>query len=319
MVSRTTGGIDTVMKRPIFQRAEANPILTSQDMPFRAAAVLNPGATEQDGEVVLLVRVENDAGFSDIHAARSRDGATGWHIEPEPILKHGLPDMRYEQWGCEDPRVVFLSEENCWYITYTAYSPMGAAVAIARSCDLRTAHRLGLIFAPNNKDAALFPHRFDGRWAVLHRPDAGGGVENIWLAYSPDLIHWGEPHCVLQEGSGPAWDAAKVGSGPPPIETKDGWLLLYHGVKHYAGEMVYRVGAALLEYDRPHKVLARTKHCIFQAEAPYEKTGFIPNVVFPTGILQRDDEIWMYYGAADTSICLAKAPVSEVLSALYET
>ena len=79
------------------------------------------------------------------------------------------------------------------------------------------------------------------------------------------------------------------------------------------------VGAALLEYDRPHKVLARTKHCIFQAEAPYEKTGFIPNVVFPTGILQRDDEIWMYYGAADTSICLAKAPVSEVLSALYES
>jgi predicted GH43/DUF377 family glycosyl hydrolase len=306
------------MKRPIFHRVKENPILTSQDMPFRAAAVLNPGATEQAEEVVLLVRVENDAGYSDIHVARSRDGISDWRIEAEPILKHGLPDMRYEQWGCEDARVVFLAEENCWYITYTAYSPVGAAVAIARSRDLVTADRLGLIFAPNNKDAALFPHRFNGRWAVLHRPDAGGGVENIWLAYSPDLIHWGEPHCVLMEGAGPAWDAAKVGSGPPPIETPEGWLLLYHGVKHYAGEMVYRVGAALLDYANPHKVVARTKHCIFQAQVSYEKTGFIPNVVFPTGIVQREEEIWMYYGAADTSICLAKAPLSDVVAALYE-
>jgi predicted GH43/DUF377 family glycosyl hydrolase len=307
------------MKRPIFKRVAENPILTSQDMPFRAAAVLNPGATEQGDDVVLLVRVENDAGFSDIHVARSPNGITGWRLESEPILQHGLPDMRYEEWGCEDARVVFLAEENCWYITYTAYSPAGAAVAIARSRDLHTADRLGLIFSPNNKDAALFPHRFHGRWAVLHRPDAGGGVENIWLAYSPDLIHWGEPHCVLQEGSGPAWDAAKVGSGPPPIETEDGWLLLYHGVKHYAGEMVYRVGAALLDYDRPHKVKARTKHCIFQTETPYERSGFIHNVVFPTGIIQRDEQIWMYYGAADTAICLAKARLSDVVAALYET
>jgi len=302
--------------RPIFQRSEKNPILTSSDLPFAAAAVLNPGATEQDGEVVLLLRVENDAGYSSIYLARSKNGVTDWHIDPKPFLEHGLERWRYERWGCEDPRVVFLKEQRCWYITYTAYSSVGAAVAIARSRDLRTAERLGLIFSPNNKDAALFPQRFDGRWCVLHRPDAGGGVENIWLAHSPDLVHWGQPHCVLTEGRGPAWDAVKVGTGPPPILTKHGWLLVYHGVKMYGGEMIYRVGGALLDSQKPWKVRARASECIFQAERDYEKTGFIPNVVFPTGMLLRGDELWMYYGAADTCVCMATARLEHVLAML---
>ena len=304
--------------RPLFNRSDKNPVITSHDMPIAAASVLNPGAIEQDGEVVLLLRVENDAGFSDIHVARSKDGVGGWDIAPEPLLRHGLPEYPYEAWGCEDARVVHLPEEEACYITYTAYSPTGAAVAIARSRDFETVERLGLIFSPNNKDAALFPERFGERWAVLHRPDAGGGVENIWSAYSPDLVHWGEPHCVLREGTGPAWDAAKVGAGPPPIRTRNGWLLLYHGVKLYAGQYVYRVGAALLDPATPHRLLARSRNCIFQAETDYEKAGFISNVVFPTGLLPRGDELWMYYGAADTCVCLATAKLDDVLAAMEE-
>ncbi|MBN2307735.1 MAG: glycosidase [Candidatus Hydrogenedentes bacterium] len=304
--------------RPVFARSENNPIITAHEMPIAAAAVLNPGATEQNGDTVLLLRVEDDAGFSDIYVARSADGIRDWRIEPEPILRHGESLWRYEAWGCEDPRVVFLPEEQQWYITYTAYSGVGAAVAIARSRDLKTAERLGLIFSPNNKDAALFPHRFAGRWAVLHRPDAGGGVENIWSAYSPDLVHWGEPHCVLHEGMGPAWDAERVGTGPPPVLTDEGWLLLYHGVKAYGGQLVYRVGAALLDAQQPHKLVARSRLCLFQAETAYEKSGFIPNVVFPTGLLLRRDELWMYYGAADTSICLATARLPDILATFTE-
>ncbi len=299
----------------IFHRSELNPIIESGNMPVPAAAVLNPGATEQDGEVVLLLRVESPAGYSDIHVARSSNGVDGWRIDAEPILRHGQPRWRYEQWGCEDARVTYLAEEKCWYITYTAYSQMGAAVALARSDDLVTARRIGLIFSPNNKDAVLFPHRFDGRWMVLHRPNAGG-IEHIWSATSPDLIHWGEPHCVLPEGGGAAWDSLKVGSGPPPLLTDRGWLLVYHGVKGYGGSLVYRAGVALLDRDKPYKVIARSSGWMFQARESYEVSGLVPNVVFPTGLLLRGDELWMYYGAADSSVCLAKAKLDDVLAAL---
>lgn len=301
---------------PIFKRSTHNPIITARSVPYAAAAVLNPGVVEVDGEVVLLLRVEDPCGYSDIYVARSRNGATDWRFDAEPLLRHGEPDWKYELWGCEDPRVVYIREHDTHYITYTAYSPAGAAVGIASTRDFRTAERRGLIFSPNNKDAVLFPERFDGRFAVLHRPDAGGGIENIWLAYSPDLLHWGEPHCVLLEGHGPAWDAVKVGSGPPPIRTDQGWLLIYHGVKQYGGELVYRTGAALLDPQKPHRMIARAPHAVFKANALYEQSGLIPNVVFPTGTLLRGDELWMYYGACDSYVCLATARLDDLLATL---
>ncbi len=303
------------MKTRLFERCPHNPIISPLDLPFPAAAVLNPGATEQGNDVVLLLRVEDHGGYSSIHVARSKNGVGGWKIEPKPILGFGEPNWRYEQWGCEDARITYLPEEKRWYITYTAYSPTGAAVALARTEDLASAERIGLLFAPNNKDAVLFPKKFNGRWATLHRPDAGG-IEHVWSAYSPDLVHWGEPHCVLPELAGAAWDGVKVGAGPPPILTEKGWLLIYHGVKAYGGHLVYRAGVALLEKDRPHKVIARSRKWIFQAEAPYELSGLTPNVVFPTGLLVRGDELWMYYGAADSCTCLATAKLHEVLDFL---
>jgi len=301
--------------KSLFKRSQLNPILTPLHMPMPAAAVLNPGATEHDDEVILLLRVEDLTGYSNIHVARSKNGVTDWEIEIEPILKYGEPRWRYEQWGCEDARVTYLAEEKRWYITYTAFSPAGAAVALARTSDFVRAERVSLIFSPNNKDAALFPKRFDGRWAVLHRPDAGG-IEHIWSAYSPDLIHWGEPHCVLPEGGGAAWDALKVGAGPPPLLTKHGWLLIYHGVKGYGGRLIYRAGLAMLDKHNPHKMIARAPGWVFQAEAAYEQAGLIPNVVFPSGLLLRGDELWMYYGAADSFVCLATAKLKDVLNML---
>jgi len=305
------------MEPRIFKRVDENPIISPLDVPFFAAAVLNPGATEQDGEVVLLVRVEDALGYSSIRVARSRNGVTGWEFQPKPILRYGQPQWRYEQWGCEDARVTYIAEEKCWYITYTAYSENGAAVALARSEDLVSAERVGLIFSPNNKDAVLLPKRFQGRWAVLHRPDAGG-IEHIWSAYSPNLVHWGEPHCVLRELGGASWAGVKVGAGPPPVLTERGWLLVYHGVKAYGGNMVYRAGLALLDRDRPHKVVARSRKWVFQAEAPYETSGLTANVVFPTSLLARGDELWMYYGAADTCVCLATAKTKDVLAAMVD-
>ena len=301
--------------KEIFNRSRSNPIITAADLPIPAAAVSNPGAAEQGGEVVLLLRVEDHAGYSSIYVARSRDGVSDWQVEPEAILRYGKPGWRYETWGCEDARVTYLPAEERWYITYTAYSSTGSAVALARTDDLVTAERIGLVFSPSNKDAVLFPRRFAGRWAVLHRPDAGG-MQHIWSAYSPDLLHWGEPHCVVADRGGAAWDSMRVGAGPPPILTEHGWLLIYHGVKAYGGNLVYRTGVALLDLETPFKVIARGRDWVFQAEAPYELSGYVPSLVFPTGALVRGDELWMYYGAADSYVCLATARLDDVLAVL---
>ena len=297
----------------IFRRSDYNPIITVEDLPVAATAVLNPGAIEHDGDVVLLLRVESNDGMSSVYVARSKNGVTDWEINRHPLIHRGDEPWHYESWGCEDPRVVYMSDMQAYYITYTAYSPSGAAVGLARTTDFEHIERIGLIFSPNNKDAVLFPQKFEGRYAAMHRPDAGG-LENIWIAFSPDLVYWGEPHAVLLEGSGPSWDTEKVGSGPPPIMTSEGWLLIYHGAKYYAGSLVYRAGAVLLDRERPNRVRAKLPYSIFSSRESYETTGLVPNTVFPTGLLLRGDELWMYYGAADYCVCLATVKLHTLLN-----
>jgi beta-1,4-mannooligosaccharide/beta-1,4-mannosyl-N-acetylglucosamine phosphorylase len=173
--------------------------------------------------------------------------------------------------------------------------------------------RLGIVLPPNNKDATVFPVRFDGRWLMLHRP-VSGGQEHIWYACAHhDLDHWSNPGVLLPERGGPWWDGLRIGVGAPPISTSEGWLLIYHGVKDMAGHPVYRLGLALLESDDPRKVLARTSQWVFGPCAEYEQRGLVPNVVFTCGAVPRGDEIWMYYGAADTAIGLAVAKTSDLL------
>jgi len=314
-VAASAEGSQERQLREVFHRVKENPILSRGDLPFRATAVLNPGATQYEGQTVLLLRVEDMSGYSSIHVARSRNGVDGWKIQKQPLLRYGEAQWRYEQWGCEDARVTYVPNDDWWYITYVAYSPMGPAVGLARTSDFEQAERIALMGATNDKDAVLFPEKFEGRWAILHRPDAGGR-QHIWAAYSMDLVRWGEPHCVLFEGAGAAWDAVKVGAGPPPVLTDKGWLLIYHGVKAYGGMLLYRVGLALLDRHVPHKVIARYNGCVFQPEAPYELSGIVPNVVFPTGTVVRGDELWMYYGAADSHVCLATARIKDLLDLL---
>lgn len=303
-------------EKTLFRRVGDRPILTADDMPFSCAAVYNPGATLQNDEVVLLLRVENRIGGSSIHVARSRNGVDGWRISREPLLDYGRDHSPYESWGVEDPRISFLEEQGCWYICYTASSPMGAAVAMARTTDFESVERLDLVLPPINKDAVLLPRRCpdgdSGRWTLLHRPEVGD-MEHIWIASSPDLRHWGSPRCVLMERSGPAWDAHKVGSGPPPILTDRGWLLLFHGCKIYNHRLIYRVGAALLDADDPQRVVKRHDDWLLAPEADYEHHGLAPGVVFPSGLIRRGDELWMYYGAADTSVGLATARLDDLM------
>ncbi len=300
----------------VFARREQGPILTPDHLPFQANAVLNPGVAEVDGEVVLLLRVERPEGISEIRAARSANGVDGWRVAERPLLEPDLPDHPYEEWGCEDPRVTRVGPRE-WIIAYTAYSRYGPAVALARTADFEKARRLGVVLAPTNKDAAVFPHRIDNMWLMLHRP-VTGGQEHIWYACAHELSHWSLPGVLLPERGGPWWDGLRVGVGAPPFLTERGWLLIYHGVKDMGGRPVYRLGLALLDRENPRKVLARASRWVFTPEAEYEQRGLVPDVVYTCGTLTRGDEVWMYYGGADTVIGLATAKVNDLLSFVEE-
>lgn len=182
----------------IFQRSEHNPLITFRDMPYPCNTVFNPGATEFQGETLLLLRVENLEGSSHLTVARSQDGVTGWRIEDSPLMSPDENDNPHEEYGCEDPRLTYLEDLGKWVIAYTGYSPLGAGVALATTSDFKSVERYGLVLAPNNKDAAVFPRKIAGKYWMLHRPVAGT-IEHIWLTESTDLLHWGRPWMVIPE------------------------------------------------------------------------------------------------------------------------
>jgi len=306
----------------MFSRHFNNPILTSADWPYAANTVFNPGAVQlENGETLLLVRVEDRRGISHLTAARSSDGFTGWKVDPVPTLLPSPEIFQEELWGIEDPRITWMPEIAKYAITYTAYSRNGPLVALALTEDFRVFERCGPIMPPEDKDAALFPHRLRGRWALIHRPvpNAPGAKANIWLSFSPDLRHWGDHMVLMEAREGALWDAGKIGLSPPPIETSEGWLIIYHGVRNTAAGAIYRLGLALLDRDDPCVVLRRGEEWVFGPEESYELMGDVPNVVFPGGVVvdSASDELRMYYGAADTCVAVATAKVSELVEWLF--
>jgi predicted GH43/DUF377 family glycosyl hydrolase len=299
----------------LFERDPRNPILRAADLPYPANSVFNAGAAIVEGETLLLLRVEDRRGLSHLTAARSRDGFTGWRIDPQPTLASSPETHPEEIWGIEDPRITFLEEEKVWAVTYTAYSAAGPLVALALTEDFRSFRRLGPVMPPEDKDAALFPVRFGGRWAMIHRPVSTfpGVGAHLWLSYSPDLKHWGDHKVLIEARKGGWWDANKVGLSPPPLATPEGWLVLYHGVRTTAGGAIYRLGLALLDIEDPCRVLARSDEWVFGPEENYELFGDVGKVVFPCGWILEGDRIRLYYGAADTCLALAHASLSRLL------
>jgi predicted GH43/DUF377 family glycosyl hydrolase len=299
----------------LLHRHPANPILSSKDWPYRINSVFNAGATLlADGSTLLLCRVEDRRGLSHLCAARSVNGVNGWDIDPTPTLMPDPNEYPEEIWGIEDPRITYVPELQQYAVAYTSYSKGGPGVSLALTKDFRTFERYGFLMSPDDKDAALLPHRIGGLWALIHRPMTALGA-HIWISYSPDLRHWGGHRVMMVARKGAWWDANKIGLSSPPIETERGWLVLYHGVRQTASGSLYRVGLALFDLQKPDTCLLRGDSWIFGPETDDERGGDVHDVVFPCGntMSPDGDTINIYYGAGDSCIALAQASLRSLL------
>ena len=309
--------MSTAFTRP-FERYSANPILRAEDIPYECNTVFNAAACRFGTRYVLLLRVEGLDGHSHLTLAFSDDGYA-FEVQSEPWIAPAVDSYfsTYEAYGLEDPRITRIGDS--YYITYTAYSEHGPRVAIGRTEDFKSFERISLATEVDNKDAVLFPEKIGGHYVMLDRPGGmGGQAGSIWITYSPDLVHWGRAQVVLSPSAG--WGSSKLGASTPPIKTDRGWLVTYHGVRVTGSGRLYRNGAMLLDLDDPSKVIGNTRHFIFGPEESYERTGDVPNVVFPCGHVEESDgTIKLYYGAADTCIGVAEAPIDKLVELASNT
>lgn len=210
-----------------------------------------------------------------------------------------FPTEKYEEWGIEDPRITKLNDS--FYITYSAISSDGVSVGLIQTEDFVSYKRLGVILPPTNKDAVIFPEKIQDKFYMLHRPVPSDiGNLNIWLSSSENLQEWGHHRVIYRAGTAGAWEADRVGVGPPPIKTPKGWLVIYHAADK---GNTYRAGFILLDLEKPWNVLASSREPFIEPQENYETKGFFNNVVFPCGTIQDNRKLKIFYGAADDKVC----------------
>jgi beta-1,4-mannooligosaccharide/beta-1,4-mannosyl-N-acetylglucosamine phosphorylase len=295
----------------VLWRSGRNPIIRRDHLP-RSNSIFNSAVVPFDGGFAGVFRVDDTARVMNLHAGRSADGLD-WDIEPEPIVFEPMEDRFVHAY---DPRVTWL--EDRFYVTWcTGYH--GPTIGLAHTRDFATFHRMENAFLPSNRNGVLFPRRIGGAYAMLSRPSDTGHTPfgDIFYSESPDLTHWGRHRHVMAPEPW-SWQSTKIGAGPTPIETPEGWLVLYHGVLTSCNGFVYSMGAALLDVDQPWRVIARSRDYLLAPQVPYEQVGDVPNVVFPSAALvdHDADRVTIYYGAADTVVCLAHGHLSEILASV---
>lgn len=268
----------------------------------------DPSLDRSDPRVINYHGVDYLTTLSHLRLLCSDDGVKFYEPTGYPLL-HGEGVL--EAFGIEDCRVTYL--DNKYYLTFTSVSGNGVGVGLRTTTDWQHFEQHGLIFPPHNKDCAIFEEKINGLYYALHRPssvDIGGNY--IWLAQSPDGLHWGN-HKLLAKTRKNHWDSARIGAGAAPIKTEAGWLEIYHGAN---AEHRYCLGALLLDLQDPSKVIARSEAPIMVPSAPYELSGFFGHVVFTNGHIVQGDELILYYGAADEFVCAARFSIGEILSQL---
>jgi len=296
-------------------RYSANPIIGWNPV-GRVARIFNSAAIPYEGAFVGVFRADHRNGRADLHFGRSADGIH-WDIDADVIPwqdESGRP--KPNSYGY-DPRLVKV--EDTYYINWCDDFP-GASIGMGRTKDFRTWVKMENPLMPFNRNGVLFPRRINGLYALLSRPSDSGHTPfgDIILSWSPDLTYWGRHRLVMSRGGKGWWQSTKIGAGPVPIETTEGWLLFYHGVTTTCNGYVYSTGAVLLDLEDPSKVLYRTRDYLMTPEKDYETVGFVPNVAFPCAAIADapTGRIVLYYGAADTYTALAFCQVDEVLEYL---
>ena len=237
----------------------------------------------------------------------------GVHFHEDPAYPPIFGKGPQESFGIEDCRVATM--EDGYFLTFTEVSPVAVGVGLIETRDFRTYERHGMIFPPHNKDCALWEQKVGDKYFAFHRPSSPElGGNYIWIAESPDRIHWGKHVCIATTRPG-KWDSVRVGAGAAPVRTEKGWLEIYHGANE---QNRYCLGALLLDLNDPTKVIARSEEPIMEPVAPYEQTGFFGNLVFTNGQIVEGDTIHIYYGASDEVICAADFSISEILSSILK-
>ena len=320
----------------MFSRLPGGPLLTRDDIPdvpphlIDATSVFNPGACRrEDGRPMLLLRVQTRGRRTLLMRAFGCD-AGHCRVEPEIVAVEGLEALGGTVHHVYDPRITRL--DGCWYVTCALDLDHGCRVGVFATEDFATLSLVATTGHRDTRNGVLFPQKVQGRYLMLERPNTGrtgGGVptgETIQLLASDDLAGWRVEGAVMS-GRPRGWDEL-IGPGPPPILIEDGWLLLYHGVATHLDGGVYQAGAVILDRDDPRRVLARTRDNVLEPREPWEVTGQVPNVVFPTGLITApprpdgtpspDSEITVIYGAADTCVGAATARLRDVVAACEE-
>jgi beta-1,4-mannooligosaccharide/beta-1,4-mannosyl-N-acetylglucosamine phosphorylase len=303
--------------REVVWRYSGNPIIGWNPV-GRVARVFNSAAIPYEGGFVGVFRADHRNARADLHFGRSADGIR-WELEPEVIPWQDEDGRAKPNSYGYDPRL--LKIEDTYYILWCDDFP-GASIGLGRTQDFRTWIKMENPLMPFNRNGVLFPRRIGGLYALLSRPSDSGHTPfgDIVLSHSPDLTYWGKHRLVMSRGGKGWWQSTKIGAGPAPIETREGWLLFYHGVTTTCNGYVYSTGAALLDLDDPSRVLYRTRDYIMTPEKEYETTGFVPNVAFPCAAIADapTGRITLYYGAADTYTALAFCQVDELLDYLKQ-
>jgi beta-1,4-mannooligosaccharide/beta-1,4-mannosyl-N-acetylglucosamine phosphorylase len=296
-------------------RSSRNPIIR-RDQIERSNSIFNSAVVPYGDGFAGVFRVDDTTRVMNLHTGRSRDGID-WAIEAETI-EWAATDARVGEIQkpfvhAYDPRVTWL--EDRYYVTWcNGYH--GPTIGVGYTHDFETFHQLDNAFLPFNRNGVLFPRRVGGQYLMLSRPSDNGHTPfgDIFVSESPDLIHWGRHRHVM--GTRPyTWEATKVGAGPTPIETPEGWLLIYHGVLTSCNGFVYSMGVALLDLDEPWKVIARSRDYMLSPQVPYEQIGDVANVTFPCAALldRPSGRLTIYYGGADTVVCLAHGYLPEIM------
>lgn len=297
--------------RGVMWRSSRNPIIARNAI-ATSNSIFNSAVVPYDGRFVGVFRCDDKRRYTLLHTGRSDDGIA-WVLEEQPlVMECAIPELGpYDGY---DPRVVWI-EDRYWLTFCNCYH--GSTIGVAYTRDFERYVQIENAFLPHNRNGVLFPRRIKGNYVMLSRPSDAGHTPfgDIYCSDSPDMEYWGH-HRFVMSTKPAGWESVKVGAGPVPIETSEGWLTLYHGVQQSCSGFNYSVGVALLDLDEPWKVIARSTRYAMNPRETYELLGDVHNVVFPVAALcdPPTGRLAIYYGAADTVVCLAFSTVQDLVA-----